>query len=550
MSYALAPVTFLAIAGFLAVIIMMTAYVVKGNRSYNRTIHGLWEEIEESYSTKLNEFCTNPLVVEYTRRGESCVDLAQELYDFRTESPISGHFYWLDRQRQVLAANSAALSSYLITPYPSPVGILKKIQGAPSQISLSVETLGEDETPVLCMGRAIEADGEILGVLIFEISEEDIRGGFREENGIHYIITNSFRRALWYSSDLYIAPYGKIRAELGDTVVCVTDRWTYVTCSEAADGFLQIYTVTELGMYVNIMKAILFTFVLVFLALLIFIYITADIVAARQTRSVSQIVEAMSNISHEKLGVPLELSTGDELEDIAVSYNKMTEDVKQLLARNEEMGRQNVISEIKQLELQLEPHFLYNTLELIRFMTKIDPDNVGRVISALGSLLRQSINMDQSMLTVGEELEYCRSYLLIQKYRFRDKLEYELTAEERAESLPIPKRIIQPLIENALKYGTDERGFCRIRTEIVVEGGNLLIRVSDEGRGLTEERLAQIRQMLGETHNDSRHNGLYNIHRRVVLTYGEGYGVSVNNGEKGAVFGVCIPFEERGKEDV
>lgn len=550
LAYALAPVTFLAVAGILAVIGMMTAYVIKSNEEYNDKIAVLWEEMQETCFRQLETFCEDEHVIECTARSSADVRQSQQLYDFQSMSPIPCRFFWLDSDGKVLAANTSTLPGYLTGGYVSPVSIRKKIQNSPGENCLSIEYMSKSKDQVLCMGRAIQRGDQLYGFLIFEITEDDFRSAFQESNGIHYIIANPYRQVLWYSGDVFITSYGKVLPELAGQsgMVAWMDTWVYTQATEICSGFLTVYTVTDASLYIRIVEAVMATFVSVFLLLMVFIYITAGIIGARQSRSVDRIVEAMENISYENLEVPLTLRSGDELENIAASYNKMTQDMKQLIARNEEMARQNVISEIKQLELQLEPHFLYNTLELIRFMTKIDPDHVGRVISALGALLRQSINLSQSMLTVKEEIEYCKNYLLIQKYRFGEKMQYQIFVEDSVEMCPIPKQIIQPLVENALKHGTDENGCCRILLRVEAEDGQILIRVEDEGKGLSPDQREELMCVLSKEYNDSHHNGLYNIHRRVVLTYGERYGVSIENRERGAVFCIRLPFEKERKD--
>lgn len=551
LSYAAAPLAVLAAAGILAMGVMMASNVMRSNREYNDSIAKLWEELETAYSRELLEFCSDEQVIACSSLLHTDTRLAQQLYDFRESSPVPGHFFWLGAQGEALAANVGTLPDYLCSAYMPVVSITNKIRGNPEEISVSVEYASDGGGSVFCMGRGICRDGVLQGMLIFETAEADFYNAFRKMNGVEYIITNSYGQALWYSNDMFITMYGKILSELADggDFVPVMDLWMYVRVTPVLDGFLKIYTVTEVSQYIRVLETVAVTFGLVFLLLLLFIYLASGIIAARQTRSVSRIVEAMDGVNYEKLGIPLELRTGDELEDIAVSYNKMKEDMKRLLARNEEIARQNVLSEMKQLELQLEPHFLYNTLELIRFMAKINPDQVGRVISALGVLLRQSIDMSGSMLTVGEEIEFCRNYLLIQKYRFGNKLQYSLVVEERTEGCRIPKRIIQPLVENALKHGGDENGCCHIEVRVFIEGENLRIRVSDEGSGLGGEARQKLLYMLAQPKNDSGHTGLYNIHRRVALIYGEPYGIRIESGSAGAVFCVDIPLE-KGEENV
>ena len=122
---------------------------------------------------------------------------------------------------------------------------------------------------------------------------------------------------------------------------------------------------------------------------------------------------------------PLVIHTGDEFEQIAVSYNQMLGDIHQLMDDKQELARQSALSQIQQLEAQFNPHFLFNTLELIKYMSRIAPDKAGDVIVGLSNLLRDSLDNSISKVTLQQDVEYTKNYLLIQKYRFGDKLAYD-----------------------------------------------------------------------------------------------------------------------------
>lgn len=177
-------------------------------------------------------------------------------------------------------------------------------------------------------------------------------------------------------------------------------------------------------------------------------------------------VEAFQEVQAGNLDVTLHIKSYEEFEIIGESYNLMLSSIKDLIASNEEKIRQTSIAEIKQLESQFNPHFLFNTLEHIRYMTKLEPEAVNKMIVSLSSILRYSINNTILDVTIAEDLEYTKSYLLIQKYRFHERFNYTVYMERGTEDCIIPKLIFQPIIENAIKYGFGDKEKLMVRMKI------------------------------------------------------------------------------------
>ncbi|ORU00232.1 Two-component sensor kinase [Anaerovibrio sp. JC8] len=187
-----------------------------------------------------------------------------------------------------------------------------------------------------------------------------------------------------------------------------------------------------------------------------------------------------------------------------------------------------VIAELRELESQFNPHFLFNTLENIKFMVRLDPGAATEMIMALSSLLRYSITSGGQQVELREDIKYLESYMKIQQYRFGSRLEFNADIESAARSAAVPKLLFQPLLENAIKYGEDEDGKLRISFQVQVIDGQLHVLVKDSGRGIEEEKLAQLRNLLESSENDTGHWGLFNVQRRLQLLYGTDYGLTLS----------------------
>lgn len=261
---------------------------------------------------------------------------------------------------------------------------------------------------------------------------------------------------------------------------------------------------------------------LLFTAVLISMFLSAAI-----TRPIKELKESMKEVERgnfEKAGVMVR--SENEIGSLGNSFNLMTERIAELMKEIILEQKAKRKSELKALRSQINPHFLYNTLDSIIWMAEGGKNaEVVRMTAALAKLLRQSISNDEEMITLKKELEHTGSYLTIQKMRYKDKLEYEVEIAPDALEEKVINLILQPLVENAIYHGIKykkEKGLIRITGEL--EDDWLVIRISDNGVGMNRETLNGI---LTEREDPAENGvGVHNVHMRIRLYYGEGSGLS------------------------
>ncbi|MFB9326324.1 sensor histidine kinase [Paenibacillus aurantiacus] len=235
------------------------------------------------------------------------------------------------------------------------------------------------------------------------------------------------------------------------------------------------------------------------------------------------------------------VTSRDELGLLTHGFNKMVGNLKELLEqiyfsklKETEMTLQQKEMELKMLIAQINPHFLYNSLETIRGMAlEQDMDDIADVASALSRLLRYNLRHPSPYVTLQQELDICEMYLRIMKYRFEDRLAYEFHVPELLREQPFAKFSLQPLVENCIVHGFEAGGgTSRIRITARAElDGTWTIAIEDSGVGIPTDRLAYLQQSLleaGATH-DGSHIGLANVHRRIVHLFGEAYGLTIDS---------------------
>ncbi|UJF34995.1 sensor histidine kinase [Paenibacillus hexagrammi] len=204
-------------------------------------------------------------------------------------------------------------------------------------------------------------------------------------------------------------------------------------------------------------------------------------------------------------------------------------------------------TEFRSLQAQINPHFLYNTLESINWISKMNGQKqVSQMVEALGHLLRSSISMKQDLITIGAELDLVQHYITIQKVRFEERLDFHMQVPGEFRSGLIPKLTLQPLLENAIKYALEEMlDPCLISIAAREDGSRLDIMVEDNGPGIDIEYLDQI--MKGERQSKGTGVGLKNIDERIRIAFGDDCGVRIENkAEGGTRVTVRIPWMRRG----
>lgn len=240
----------------------------------------------------------------------------------------------------------------------------------------------------------------------------------------------------------------------------------------------------------------------------------------------------------------------DEIADLGHSFNIMTIKIKELMDERMEKQKKLKNAEFKVLQAQINPHFLYNTLDTIVWMAETGHnDKVIHLVRELSNFFRKSISKGRDVITVQEEFEHVSSYLSILKVRYRDTMDYSIQVMDSIEKFNIPKFTLQPLVENALYHGIKNK---RGNGKIIVRGSRIneqemLFEVVDNGIGMDEEKLRTVKRSLDLDHgenSDAGSFGMSNVHQRIQLYYGNKYGLQINSTiNEGTQVSVTIPLE-------
>ena len=251
----------------------------------------------------------------------------------------------------------------------------------------------------------------------------------------------------------------------------------------------------------------------------------------QMVKSVDTLVREIRIIRKEDPDHIIEIDTGDEIEEIARQVNKMVRSIQELSQRNIALAEVNNRMEMQNLQAQINPHFIYNTLDNIRYLIPTDPQRAQQLIGRFIGILRYSINNTKHNVPVKDDLKYLQDYLVIQSTRFGANFSYEIDIDDACMEFIIPKLLLQPLLENSIKYGFQKKPCIHIRVRGWLEEDALYFTVEDNGGGVDETMLEQLRDILRSDEVNIEHNGLQNINRRIWLGYGGDSGLTIDSTE-------------------
>ncbi len=236
-----------------------------------------------------------------------------------------------------------------------------------------------------------------------------------------------------------------------------------------------------------------------------------------------------------------------ELRGLTESLNVMAGKLQQLMDENRREQENLKRSELRTLQAQVAPHFLYNTLDAIVWMAEAQrTDEVIHITRALSDFFRISLSEGRDWIPLSDEIKHLQGYLTIQKIRYRDILDYEIDIPWELYNRQILKLLLQPLVENAIYHGIKHRrGRGMVRVTGREQKGKILLTVTDNGAGMTAERLEQVRESLARSvDEDEEHGcyGLFNVNKRIQLYYNQPEGVHIQSNDNGTTVSLCVPL--------
>ena len=279
--------------------------------------------------------------------------------------------------------------------------------------------------------------------------------------------------------------------------------------------------------------------------LIIVVAVSAVMIVSGIIQPISQLNQATEKIAQGDFNARAQADSDDEVAELAVSFNKMAGSMQSLIDKVKEDERKMRKADLRLLQEQIQPHFLYNTLDTIVWLIESnEPDEAVTMVVTLSDFFREILSKGKEFISIKEEEKHISSYLQIQEMRYRDILEYDIQLDQVIYKYQILKLTLQPVVENALYHGIKykrAKGCIHIHGE--KEGDIIRLTVRDDGVGMDEEELEQLRQQIEKPCQETEKGfGLANVNERIHMYFGPEYGMKIQSQKgKGTTVEIVIP---------
>lgn len=279
--------------------------------------------------------------------------------------------------------------------------------------------------------------------------------------------------------------------------------------------------------------------------LIIVVAVSAVMIVSGIIQPISQLNQATEKIAQGDFKARAQADSDDEVAELAVSFNKMAGSMQSLIDKVKEDERKMRKADLRLLQEQIQPHFLYNTLDTIVWLIESnEPDEAVTMVVTLSDFFREILSKGKEFISIKEEEKHISSYLQIQEMRYRDILEYDIQLDQVIYKYQILKLTLQPVVENALYHGIKykrAKGCIHIHGE--KEGDIIRLTVRDDGVGMDEDELEQLRQQIEKPCQETEKGfGLANVNERIHMYFGPEYGMKIQSQKgKGTTVEIVIP---------
>ena len=529
----LKPVMIICVVVVLALPFVLTGVLtVQANRN-SAALATLLDEEQQRCATGLMQ-TESSILAAYLRNGTDTVHTWAVLYTLRNTYAPGARFELVSLNGTRRATDLPLQCDYSVRRNASLIQELRTGKMFARGVNITRDT--NDDTPLVILTAPVYDGEDITGCLSLLWTRSYLLS-LAEPFAREVVLTAGSGRVIFQSGVLPASESTRFDPENGFVSVKRVDGSLYIIRSiSALDGELVIYTLMPFNFILPVMFfSLLFAALLAGVMMIVINRVCYQMATGPMMKPFDQLFSALEQYGKGNTLARIAADPEDESYPYLLEFNQVLDEVDGLLARNRELERANMQSELKALQSQFNPHFIFNMLETIKYSVYDDPKCSVHMLLTLAAMLRYTLETDTGEVPLREDLKYMRGYLEMQQLRLGELFSYEIAIPERLLDRRVPRLILQPLVENSLKYGyTGERPFLvTLRAE--EKQGVLCLTVENNGPGMEADRAEQLRRMLEKNEAPRDHIGIYNTHRRLRLAYGEGAGLCFESSPQGMV---------------
>jgi len=546
--YALIPIFILFILFSIFIVLITKMNIIINSKQAGKNINNQISEVYSNYSKELDRMSSSTNVTNFIDSRLHSNLVYDEYYKFINTQKVKGVLSIIDTRGIFLISTSNSDSNTQRSILSNIVPKLKKNSNEVlSEINILPYEYNKQTT--YTFGKAISDNGTVVGYLVYQLYEEDFETLLFQQNNELAVITDNHNRIIATNNNSIKGLMNKFTPKYYSTndsnYVDISNNKYYIYKNEVINAPIYIYTMNSMSIRNDIFW-IYFTFVLlVSILLLILIHHLGNRMSLNNSKSIDKLIYSVNELKQGNLNSYVNINSGDEFELLANEFNIMLDTLNDLMKKNKELLTLSYMSEIKLLESQFNPHFIFNVLETLKYSIVIAPNECEKIIVGLSRLLRYSINYENQKVELNKDLDYIKDYLDLNKFRFKEKLKYTIEISNNAEKALIPKLLLQTIVENSIKYGYKDKENLEINITANIIDKKLILEVKDNGSGMTPEQLNNIKDILKSTDNTSNHIGLHNAYKRLILLYGDNQSFQIESMlGVGTTIELTMPYEE------
>lgn len=548
--YTFIPILILLLLFFVFTFFNSKVIISNKTKKAGNIVNSSLAQVYNSYYNEINEMAESEEVINFVSTHLYSEDVYEKFYDFNNSQKVKSVFHIIDT-RGIFLASSVPSDAYINETICNDIipRIAKKPEDTLSETNKMLYP--HDRYTVYTLGKPILKDNKIIGYVVYQLYEEDIQKLIFVQANEITVVTDRYNNIIATTNNITKGVLNKFNPKYDSRGYVEINQGKYYMAKANISSYeISVYTLNsiEYEKYVYVYFCIFVSIISLFLWFLI--HFLADKMSSQNTEAIDKLLYSVNELQNGNMNSYVKINTGDEFETLANQYNIMLDKLNELMRKNEELSNLRRLIEVKQLQAQFNPHFIFNVLETLRYAIVVDKDKAQEIVMVLSRLLRYSISNDKNNVLLKDDLNYVEDYLRLHQIRFKERLIYNIETAEGVKNALIPKLLLQTIIENSIKYGYKHQENLIICILGYIEKSNLILEVKDNGYGIEEKQLNEIRDILSGVQNSTQHIGLYNVHRRLVLLYGEAYGIEIESTiGLGTIVKVTIPYE-KGDDDV
>ena len=557
---AILVVTIVTACSITVVFYFKSAGMIEENYSTNlygrvkQTVTSLDDSLQEIYYINVKA-ASDINMVQYIKEyrsshsGEALDGIAELLRNYRTEYKDLSSLYFIFPDERIAVTSE----DYPVCKRDIPEAEIEKIRRTETEEAVPImfgDMVHDTGKQLSCIQAVTDDDGIVLGYMLANTEERTLFYEYLEP-----VYDEKVSKALILDKNREIVT-SKDYESVGQVYEGV-DRLPSTSGIESQDAReIRIFyqgAFSKCGLYMDIQKSEVLRdlkqmqifLVAIFLLFLMIGGILATSITRAMYKPIKNMTDTVEKVSKGDLSLRVDVTTEDEIGTLCREFNHMLDNLEDLIARVIEEERLKKDAELEALQYQITPHFMYNTLNSIKYAALIKGEKeLGGLIGDFVELLQASVSKKGTFISVADELHILKNYIHLQEFRYQGSFDVEYDIAKDAYGCYIPRLILQPLVENAILHGIDMKGGNgRLVIRGRVEGTRLTLSVIDNGRGMTKEQIEELLSSKAKKTNGLSAIGVPNVRERLELYYEAEGGITYESSENGTTATIFLPAD-------